>query len=82
MPGLPKDSDAKKVIRVLRREFGWDYIDPPGFSGHVVGTLMCPENTRNGCRLPVYGTGNNTARALWQDANRCTHGASPGRAHW
>ena len=76
--GLPKDAEAKKCIKVLRKEFGWDYDDEVGSSAHIVGFLFCG----GGCRIPVNGTANNTARALWRAARKCPHNHGPTRLQW
>jgi hypothetical protein len=79
MGGWPKDSEAKKMLRILEKEFGWIY-DPehPGKSAHATGTLFCGA----GCQSPVWSTGNNTARALWKFARKCPHDKAPDRQHW
>ncbi len=80
--GLPSGSDEKKCIRALCNEFNWEYVATPGGRAHPVGQLLCTERSRDGCQINVYGTGNNTARALWRAAKKCTHGCRPDRRQW
>lgn len=82
MGGRPNDADANKAIDALVADFGWEYREAEGSKGHVVGSLYCPEHTRAGCRIPVYGTASNTARTIWQSARKCSHGVAPDRKHW
>ena len=79
--GQPKNKDAKKALRALRREFGWDYEDIQG-KGHTVGVLKCPKHDRDGCMIWVDGTASNTANYLWDEVRACEHGAAPTRRHW
>lgn len=76
MSGYPNSPDAKKAIKALEDEFDWEYDPTAGKSSHACGFLHCGD----GCRVVVYKTGNNTARALWRDARRCPHGHEPTRA--
>jgi hypothetical protein len=76
--GWPKDGDAKKCIKALSSDFGWDYDTSVGKSAHITGKLLCGD----GCRISVMSTGNNTARAVWKASRRCTHGKAPDRAQW
>jgi hypothetical protein len=78
MGGYPKDSDAKKCIQVLQSEFNWTYDANVGKSAHHTAMMLCGE----GCRTPVFSTGNNTARALWRFARKCSHGKAPARPQW
>lgn len=78
MGGWPKDAEAKKVIKVLESEFGWTYDTATGNSAHVAGFLLCG----HGCRIPVFSTASNTARALWKQARRCPHDRQATRVHW
>ena len=80
--GWPKDAEARKAIQALCDDFGWRYEPAKGRSAHGVGTVMCPEPSRDGCRHTVNGTASNTARALWKLAKQCPHGARPDRNHW
>lgn len=73
MGGLPNDKDAKKVIRSLEANHGWVYDTDVGSSAHRCGDLQCGF----GCKIKVFSTGNNTARALWSAARRCSHGRAP-----
>lgn len=81
--GRPKDSEAKKCIKVLEKEFGWRYEEVSGKS-HVIGFLTHPsESKKDQCKISVNGTANNTARFLWAAAkNRCSHGFAPKRNQW
>lgn len=74
----PKDKDARKVIAALEATFGWTYDTDVGSSAHHVGYLRCGE----GCRLVVYGTARNSARALWGRARKCVHGHAPAGRSW
>lgn len=78
MGGLPNSPEAKKVIRVLRKDHGWVYDDNVGASAHPCGSLLCGK----GCRIVVYKTGSNTATALWATARKCPHGRGPTARHW
>ncbi len=78
MGGLPNDADAKKVIRVLKKEFGWIYDDDVAAAAHPCGWLRCGD----GCVVVVYKTGNNSAKKLWSTARKCPHGHAPARQHW
>lgn len=80
MGGWPSDSEAKKCIRALKKDFGWIYSTNVGKSSHLVGQLTCQEE--NGCRIGVDGTARNTARALWGLAKKCPHGKAPSRRQW
>lgn len=78
MTAYPRDSEAKKAIRAGRKEFGWSYSDAVGNSAHGIGRLTCGD----GCDIRVYGTADNTARALWDAMRGCPHGHRPDRRHW
>jgi hypothetical protein len=78
MGGQPKSPDARKVIRVLTKDYGWVYDDNVGSSAHPCGYLRCGQ----GCHIVVYKTGNNTATALWATARKCPHGMAPAARHW
>jgi hypothetical protein len=78
MGGWPNNPEAKRCIRVLQREFGWDYDTDIGSAAHRVGDLYCG----GGCRIWVTGTGKNSARAIWSTARKCSHGHAPTRQHW
>jgi hypothetical protein len=78
MPGWPKDAEAKKALRALRKEYGWQYPLPLGSSAHGAGLLACGD----GCRFVVNGTASNTARVLWSFARKCPHGHAPDRRQW
>lgn len=82
MGGLPKDSDAKYCIEALENDFGWTYKMTTGKNSHPAGYLLCPENSRDGCRINVASTGQNTAKKTWRLARKCTHGNAPNRSHW
>jgi hypothetical protein len=82
MGGLPKGSDAKKSVETLCDEFGWVYDPNPSSSSHVAGTLKCSEHSRAGCQIKVYSTGRDTAKAVWNQARKCTHGQAPNRKQW
>lgn len=82
MGGWPKDGDAKKCIDALEREFHWRYETADGRAAHVAGILYCSEASRDGCRVRVASTGQNTAKKVWQAAGRCAHGCAPTRRHW
>lgn len=81
MGGLPKDAEAKKALFALRDEFKWTYTEASAHA-HPAGTLRCKEKSRMGCQIQVASTGNNTARAIWRIAMRCTHGSAPTRRQW
>ncbi|RPE77800.1 hypothetical protein EDF39_0461 [Frondihabitans sp. PhB161] len=78
MGGYPQDADAKKAIKALRKDFQWIYDDNVGSSAHICGWLLC----RDGCRMRVFSTARNSARAIWSGARKCTHGHAPTRPHW
>jgi hypothetical protein len=80
--GLPKDSDAKYCIETLVKDFGWTYKETTGRNSHPAGFLLCSENNREGCRINVASTGQNTAKKMWRRAKACTHGDAPNRSHW
>lgn len=81
MGGLPDDPDAKKALDALCREFGWEYTET-GPRSHPAGFLLCGEHSRDGCRINVASTGQNTAKKMWRKALRCSHGYRPTRRHW
>lgn len=78
MGGWPSDSEAKKCIRSLKKDFHWEYSTDVGGSSHLAGWLLCGQ----GCRIGVDGTARNTARALWRLAKKCEHGRAPNRRQW
>ena len=52
---------------------GWRFILG---SGHVFGTLMCPEESRTGCRITVFSTPKNPgnhARWIRRQVEACPH---------
>lgn len=78
MGGQPNSPDARKVIKRLTKDYGWEYDDQVGKSAHPCGYLRCG----GGCNLVVYKTGNNTALALWGLARKCGHGHAPSERRW
>ncbi|GAB4084098.1 hypothetical protein GCM10028784_07280 [Myceligenerans cantabricum] len=85
MSGYPNDPEAKKAIRSLKKDFDWQYDDEVGDSSHLCGWLKCGDVTdqvEKPCKVPVYRTANNTARAVWKAARKCPHGKDPDRRQW
>lgn len=44
--------------------------------GHAWGHLLCPQKTRDGCRIPVWSTPRvplNHARHIRREVDRCPH---------
>lgn len=81
MGGLPGDPDSRDCLTVLVNEYGWNYVES-GPRAHPAGHLLCSHAARDGCRINVASTGQNTAKKIWQKAKRCTHGNAPDRRHW
>lgn len=70
MGGWPKDKDAKKLIRFLVAERGWNYSTDVGNSAHIAGWLSCGL----GCREKVYSTGQGTFAFVRNVGRKCRHG--------
>jgi hypothetical protein len=54
---------------------GWIY-KPAGGSAHCWGRLMCPDGTREGCRLSVWSTPaspEDHAKDIMRKVDRCPH---------
>lgn len=55
MGGGVKDKDVRQFIdRMVSK--GWRYEEAEGRTSHPAGVLLCPEETRDGCRMTVYST--------------------------
>lgn len=80
MGGRPRGSDARACLRALEHEFNWTYTEAAP-RAHPAGFLTCTADERP-CKIIVYGTANNSARAIWKHALKCTHGCSPDRRQW
>lgn len=80
MGGWPNDSEAKKCLHTLEDEFGWSYHFA-GPRAHPAGFLVCSSGELR-CRIVVYGTAKNSARAIWKQASKCAHGCAPDRRQW
>jgi hypothetical protein len=72
------DNHSNKHIREAIRfaeSLGWT-VEKAGARAHIWGTLWCPHNARDGCRIRVMSTPRNPekhARDIRRSVERCPH---------
>jgi len=66
------DPEIESAVRYAESK-GWRWLVS---AGHNWGSIWCPHQARDGCRLPVFSTPRSPtfhARKLRRDIDRCPH---------
>lgn len=73
----PRHAD-KHIEAALRyaESLGWRVEKSTGGSAHCWGRMLCPANSREGCKVSILSTprnGQNHARQLRREVDICNH---------